>query len=45
MKKDFIKENTFELHHVKKVVNSLPSNKFSDWSKLKAFAQDKCNAT
>ena len=27
------------------VFNSLPDDKFSDWSKLKAFADDKINVT
>ena len=26
-------------------INTLPNNKFSDWSKLKAFADDKINVT
>ena len=27
------------------IFNSLPNDKFSDWSKLKAFADDKLNLT
>ena len=34
-----------EVQVVKKQFNSLPHNKISDWSKLKAFADDKLNAT
>ena len=34
-----------QLHHLQipKTVNSLPNNKILDWSKLKAFADDKMN--
>ena len=31
--------------HCRVQVNSLPHNKILDWSKLKAFADDKLNAT
>ena len=33
------------MNHQTKVFNPLPDDKISDWSKLKAFADDKLNAT
>ena len=36
---------TFNNPPRKKPFNSLPNDKFSDWSKLKAFADDKLNLT
>ena len=37
--------STIILYHTIPTINSLPNDKISDWSKLKAFANNKINVT